>query len=168
MDMTEVEHLYQLYGYSVWRRCYRILGRPALAEDMLHEVFLRVIRYGGSFHGDWPLAWLFRIAERTCFDWLRREQKHACEQESERILNAMAADPINTDSPRLDGRVLLLLNRVKEKTRRIVLLTYFDDLTREEVAERVGCSRKTVSRHLAHFHRRAARLLHRPLQPQEV
>ena len=53
---------------SVFRTCYRILGRVDEAEDATQETFVLAYRSLASFRGDGrPGAWLTRIATRECW-----------------------------------------------------------------------------------------------------
>ena len=55
----------------------KLLGSPSDADDALHEVFVRVHRYGDSYRGEAPLAWLYRIADRQCFELLQKRKRIA-------------------------------------------------------------------------------------------
>ena len=61
------EHRGELAGYLVHR-----LADPAVAEDLLQEVFVKAMRQGERFCGlDNPRAWLFQVARNVLADHLR-------------------------------------------------------------------------------------------------
>jgi RNA polymerase sigma-70 factor (ECF subfamily) len=61
------EHQSELKGYLIHR-----LADPALAEDLLQEVFIKAMREGESFCAlANPRAWLFQVARNTLADHLR-------------------------------------------------------------------------------------------------
>src|SRR5262245_59002069 len=73
MEAGEVAEAYRRYARPVLRRCRRILRNQHAAEDAMQEVFLRLWRYGGSFRlAGHKLGWLYRVAERCCYNELRR------------------------------------------------------------------------------------------------
>ena len=61
---------------KVWSFLRRSVGDPVLAEDLLQEVFLRVIRAQAD-HVDWKgearfTTWVYAIARNLCIDHARR------------------------------------------------------------------------------------------------
>lgn len=159
MDTDEVSALYEKYGYAVHRRCLRLLGSTAEADDALHAVFLRVMRYGDTRRGEAPLPWLYRIADRHCFDVLRKRKREASPEESTRHLDRRASTEPSGDSPERASQVRQVLGRCGRNVQEVAVLYYVDEMTQEEVAAAVGYSRKTVRQKLAKFLETARRLL---------
>jgi RNA polymerase sigma-70 factor (ECF subfamily) len=154
----QVSEAYKMYGHLVVRRCRIILRDEALAEDALHEVFVRVIKYGHKLaEVDDPVRWLYRVAERVCFDMLRRrknrpEEKPACEERT----RSDTSDPQETCSDR--EALIKFLDRFGDRTKRLILLYYVDGLSQKLVAEELGWSRQTVNKKLAEVQVRAGAL----------
>lgn len=156
MEAKTLEHWYALYGYAVHRRCVRLLQSEAEADDALHEVFLRAWRYAHTLQGEQPLPWLYRIADRHCADLLRRRGRHVSSEEVELRLPEEATASNASEQMHLFGQVLAAC---KERVRDAAVLYYLDELTQDEVAQSLGCSRKTVKERLAQFKDVALRLL---------
>jgi RNA polymerase sigma factor (sigma-70 family) len=65
--MRPVAELYQTYGKRIFNLAYRMTGDRAAAEDILHEVFIRVIRHADKFRGDSSIySWIFAIVRNVC------------------------------------------------------------------------------------------------------
>lgn len=154
-DAPDLEQWYEAYGFAVHRRCLRLLGSAVEADDALHEVFLRAQRHAAKRRGQSVLAWLYSITDNHCFTVLRKRQMRA-----DQVRSMSAPDP-STASDELESLQLFrqVLARCKPKVQEVAVLYYVDDWTQEEVAERVGCSRKTVKERLATFKTVATRLL---------
>jgi RNA polymerase sigma-70 factor (ECF subfamily) len=152
-----VAELYCRTGSLVLRRCRLLLGDPAEAEDAMQEVYLRLLRYGHSLRQDRvPLAWLYRTAERCCFDRRRkRAREPICERDTLVEALSVPAGDARYEAGRL---VLRFFDGLTEKLQRVALMHYVDGLTQERIAVELGWSRRTVGKKIAKLRRRAERM----------
>ena len=162
MTPDEVASLYERFGYAVLRRCRRLTREEAAAEDLLQDVFVRVLRYGDGFRGTSALAWLHRIADRACLDRLGRERTRAARRGN-------GAPETATDGGTLpvpEATLLLaeLLRQLPRPLRQVAILYYVDDMDQQEIAGALDCSTRTVKRRLGALHRVAAALTGNPAQ----
>lgn len=68
------ELLYQRYRRKVMGRCLHFVGDLAEAEDMTHDIFIRLLDRLHSFKGDSRFStWLYRITHNHCQDVIRRQ-----------------------------------------------------------------------------------------------
>ena len=151
MDRPSVQALYERYGYAVHRRCLRILGSHAEADDAVQEVFIRVMKYGHTQTSESPLPWLYKIADRRCFDMLNKRKRSASPTESERALAAASSAEGDELAPEDIRSISQVLEACKTNVREVAVLYHLDQLTQDEVAQKVGVSRKTVKQRLAKF-----------------
>jgi RNA polymerase sigma factor (sigma-70 family) len=71
-DMKAHEVLYASYGRPVYTLAVRILGDPAVAEEVLQDTSIEVIRHVGGFRDDGAFGgWVKRIATNKCLAHLR-------------------------------------------------------------------------------------------------
>ncbi len=121
----------------VWRFL-RYQGVPeADLADGSQEVFMVVYRRLGEFRGDAQLTtWIYEI----CLNVGRaRRRKHAARRED---LGAPADDvPVASAADAIDARrvVTVLLDRLPEDQRAVVVLHEIEELPMPEVARVVGC-----------------------------
>lgn len=72
-DQRAFDSVFRRYRPRVYSFLLRLTGRPALAEDLLQETFLRLSRKAGELSPDTRLgAWLFTVARNLVFDERRR------------------------------------------------------------------------------------------------
>lgn len=111
MERAEAERLARRWAGSVYRLAYARAGNRADAEDVMQEVFLRLVRAGPEFHDDeHAKAWLLKVTARCAADlfrspWRKRTEpldEHrpaAAEPESGGVLEAVLALPPNYRVP---------------------------------------------------------------------
>jgi len=163
MTLTDAElaELYARYAHVVFRRCLSILGNEEDAHDAVHDTFSKVMRAGAEFRGQSsPLTWMYRISTNHCLNVLRDRKGR------QNKLTVHREDLVGDGADHPTGQVAFdhdlvrrLLEDADEETRQCVVHTYFDDCTREEVAELVGISVPTVRKRVAQFLERARRVL---------
>src|SRR5262245_18627958 len=73
-DIASLGHLFErhherLYGFFV-----RLSGHRQLSEDLVQEVFVRMLKYRRSYREDSQfLSWMYQIARHVRFDQVRKE-----------------------------------------------------------------------------------------------
>lgn len=71
-DRAAHQAIYLAYRGPVHRLIHRIVGSTALADELLHDVFIEVLTNCSHFRGEGPLgAWVRRIAVRKCLMQIR-------------------------------------------------------------------------------------------------
>ncbi len=134
-----------------YRLAVAILRDEALAQDAIQDAVLR------GWVG-WPRlrdrsrlnAWLDRIVVQCCRDRLRKSARHS---RVVRELNLASGEP--RPDPRVDALRRAML-RLSPDHRIVVVLRYFDDLSIQEIARRLGRREGTIKSRL-HYALRALR-----------
>ena len=114
----------------------------ALSEDLVQEVFLRILKYRQSYRPGTPFrAWVYQIARNTRIDHFRKfPPQTALEPE-------MLPPFVPSDSAQEQQEIELLqraLQQLPEEKREILLLSRFQELKYEEIAALLGCELNTV------------------------
>jgi RNA polymerase sigma-70 factor (ECF subfamily) len=158
MTHEEVTAAYRQYGHLVLRRCQRILRGDPAAEDALQEVFVRLWRYGDAFRqADSKLLWLYRVADRCCFDHLaKRADRRHDPLDTARELPQVVAGQAETLADR--DVVLRFLGRFDDRLKQVAVHHFLDEMTQEEIALKTGWSRQTVFKKIAFLKERAESL----------
>jgi RNA polymerase sigma-70 factor (ECF subfamily) len=146
VDESRFDELYEqhagaVYGFLAYRT-----GDPVLAEDLLADVFERVLRarrHETLRIRDWQ-AWIFTLALNRLRDHARREQAQRRVLHSGRLRPAAASFPDPAEA--LADREWLArpLSRLSPEEREAVALRYGADLTAKQIAAATGASFTTV------------------------
>lgn len=145
-DPTTFGNVYDEHSRGVYGAALRILGEPAQAQDVTHDVFLKLWRSPDRFdarRGDLG-SYLRLMARSRALDVYREGQ--AAGRARDR-LEVVAVQ----DEPRVDDRPLVAAERRHEREavqealrqlpdaqREALVLAYWGGLTADEVARRVG------------------------------
>jgi RNA polymerase sigma-70 factor, ECF subfamily len=120
------------YGYF-----YRLTGDRDLSEELLSELFVKLVEKIGSYKGGAFESWLFRIAANIFHDHLRARQRRKKLLDAKRI----ELETIPVGSPRCDDkdekldRLQIHLNRLDNDTRELIMLRFYSELSFKEIAE---------------------------------
>ena len=147
-DFSDV---YDEHYRRVLNLCRYLLKSEEAAEDAAHEVFVKVNKRLDSYDPALPLSnWLLKIASNHCLDILRRRgrERRVFGWESEDLPEARASGPgplAQLLEDERGGRVRQALDRLPDKYRLPLVLTYFNEFSYEEVGEALGLGRNTVA-----------------------
>jgi len=130
-----------MHGYLVLRRARRVLGNENEAEDVLQEVFLSLLDKPAQFEGRSALTtWLYSATTHLCLNRLRN-------QRTRRAILERAAPPLASHpAPGAETMVALrlLLAQLPDAVARVAVYYYCDEMTQDEIARVMGCSRRHV------------------------
>ncbi len=146
-DEAAFARLVERHGEAVQRQMRNFSRDPAQAEELAQDVFVEAFLGLGKFRGDAPFRhWLARIATLTGYKfWKRREKqrKHVPLREDMDFVRGESAVPGNAD----DAAKLLfeLLATLPSDDRAAMTLMYLEQLSQEEIAERMGWTRVMVA-----------------------
>jgi len=130
----------------------RILKDRALAEDVLQESYLKIWRHAASYDPAIasPMTWMATIIRHGAIDAVRKRQLEAFGSDDE--MAALASnDPDPVDEmhlARLRPKALAAFAQLPEDKRRLIMLAYLRDRSRQELSARLGIPANTVKTHL--------------------
>ncbi|PZP03145.1 MAG: RNA polymerase sigma factor SigE [Dermacoccus nishinomiyaensis] len=136
------------HSARVYRLAYRLTGNVHDAEDLTHDVFVRVFNSLGSYRPGTFEGWLHRITTNMFLDRMRRKQRirfDALADDADGRLPSGAAGPeqVVLDA-QLDDDVQRALDALAPDFRAAVVLCDIEGLTYEEIAQTLGLKLGTV------------------------
>ena len=151
-----ITHQHRVYGLAL-----RMLGRPAEAEDVAQEVFLRAHRALAGFRGEARLStWLHTIASRLCLTRLaeRRQRGEPNDAALATMPDRQAGPEDHAARGELAAALQAALDGLEAERRLVVLLRDVEGLAYEEIAAALDLPVGTVRSRL---HRARAELRER-------
>lgn len=153
-DRAALHDLYKATAGRLLAVSYRILNDRGAAEDVLQDTFITVWTRAAQFPAlrTSPLAWLTSIARNRAIDVLRKRKPETPlswqdddGQEHQHDVADGSGSPLDQLLTRqADGRLGHCLEQIDAEPRAALKLAYFDGLTHEQLAERIGRPLGTV------------------------
>jgi RNA polymerase sigma-70 factor (ECF subfamily) len=139
--------LFDRYQRRLFEFFYRFSGDSASSEDLVQEVFLRMLKYRNSFRADSDFRpWMYQIARSVRIDRFNAQRE-------ERSLPESAADTLQSRSSgpfqylmnaeRLSALQKALLELPEEK-RELLILARFQELKYEEIGSLLEVGTGTI------------------------
>jgi RNA polymerase sigma-70 factor (ECF subfamily) len=130
-----------LFGFFV-----RLTSNRAVSEDLVQDVFLRMLKYRHTYRGDNRFTyWMYQIARNSRADYYRKRKREVLWNDD---LPEPASDaPIAIEDLERGQEVALLraaLAELPEDRRELLVLARFQKLHYEEIAEILGCTTGAV------------------------
>jgi len=134
--------LFERYHVPLFNFYLKLTGDRGLSEDLVQEVFFRILKYRHSYRVDTPFrAWMYQIARNARLDHLRKRRPETSWEPG----MSPAIEPADTAQQSQEAVLLhRALMQISEDKREVLVLSRFQDLKYEEIAQMLGCEVNTV------------------------
>lgn len=151
----QIEAWYRKFGPLIYARCRTLLHDDALAQDATQDIFVRLLGCAQLPDDRSATLWIQSVTRNHCFNQLRNRGRQAIPSEH---LPEVALGDLEAE---LDQRRLAqqLFERAPAPARESATLYYLNGINQDEVARRIGVSRRTVSSRMNDFTARCLALL---------
>jgi RNA polymerase sigma-70 factor (ECF subfamily) len=138
-NMAAFEILYDRYHQRLFHFILRFLRERALAEDILQETFLRLLKVRKKYRTGYHFStYLFTIGRTLCLDALKTwERRHILVSEEDHIMRA--ADPSKNRSRMLEevemvGMLGNEIRKLPQDQREVLIFSKYSGLPFKEIA----------------------------------
>ncbi len=146
-DVAKLGVLFDRHHRALFDFFARMTFSQAIAEDLVQDVFFRILKYCRTFRDDSRFrAWMFHIARNARFDYYR---KHRAETPfSEDGMNPIQSRPPFPGEELERGQQTMLLEcalfKLSDEKREVLVLSRYQDMKYDQIAELMGCEVGTV------------------------
>ena len=180
-DETAFESLVRRYQRELFHLVSWNVGSAAEAEDIVQDILCKVYFSLSKFDNDRPFyPWLRRVAVNQCYDELRRVRRRKILKFTElndqdaRILERLMAvpqaessTPIPSNGEELRSLMQKILERLPEKQKMAIVLRDFKQVSYEDMAGIMRCSKQAVRLKVFRARARLRTLITKALRRQE-
>lgn len=156
-DQKAYAELMKLYRDSIYYILVKIVKNTDDAEDLTLETFGKAFKYLDKYSPQYAFStWLFRIAVNNSIDFIRHKNNipqcvdsELSDYEPEQLIEHTQSQVTPTpedhvmDKQRVE-MLRLAVRQLPDKYRKVVELRYFEDLSYEEISERLNISLSNV------------------------
>jgi RNA polymerase sigma-70 factor, ECF subfamily len=154
-DESCFTQLVDIYAKRCFGYFYRLTGNRDLSDELLSELFVKLVEKistyrGGSFDG-----WIFTMASNIFHDYLRFKQRQTrlLDEHSKRIM-AQSAGAINGKDDDAD-KLQMAMGELDSDVRELILMRFYSQMSFKEIAE---SRREPIGTTLSKVHRGLKRL----------
>jgi len=143
-DATAIAAIHARYATPLYRFILRRVSDPTVAEDLLHDVFVRMLAGLPSYEErGYPIgSWLYRMAACRVIDWQRVTARRpiAPLELAGRRVSAGGLDGVATDADRLAQlrELAAALRTLTARQAAVIRLRFLAELSIAEVAQRLA------------------------------
>lgn len=141
------------YQHKVFSASIKFANNHSDAEDIAQEVFLQAYKSLDTFRFDSKFStWLYRITVNKCLDW-KRKNKNLLEtgEFNEQITQKFTMDLFLEDSilqKEQEEQLKNVIAELPEVYQSVITLYYFDNLSYQDIANKLNVAKKTVESRL--------------------
>ena len=139
------------------RRCYgyfyRLTGNRTVSDDLLSELFVKLVKRIRTYKGGSFEAWLFKVASNVFYDYLRSKQRYKkiLDGRREKLESELSIENKQSEKERFD-QLQAQLEKLDPQTRELIMLRFYSQLSFKEIAkmrsEPIGTTLSKVHRGL--------------------
>jgi RNA polymerase sigma-70 factor, ECF subfamily len=157
-DVRAFEILLTRHRKAIYNFILRFVGSREVAEDLLQETFLRVIKGAEAYKRQAKFTtWLYTIARNLCVDQSRRAKHRKAQSldaplsasnESSTLLDVLPNEQMGADRKTINKELHVRLHgalaQLSEEQREVFLMREFLDMPFKDIADVVGVPENTV------------------------
>ena len=144
-EVEKLGVLYERHRTPLFNFFVRLTGSSPMSEDMVHDVFLRMLKYRYTFEaGNQFTSWMYQVARNAHFDsWRKRQHEVSLEagaiEEREAVPSPEPAPDLRLRQSQETTLLQKALAGLPLESREVLILSRFQDLKYEEIARILDC-----------------------------
>jgi RNA polymerase sigma-70 factor (ECF subfamily) len=134
-DANCFSQIVDMYASRCYGYFYRLTGNNDISDELLSELFVKLVEKIGSYKGGSFESWLFKIASNIFHDHLRSKQRRKKLLDVQKIeLESGTIEPKQSEGD-LTDKLQIQLGRLDKDTRELIMLRFYSQLSFKEIAQ---------------------------------
>ena len=128
-------HVVDVYSSRCYGYFYRLTGNNDISDELLSELFVKLVEKVGSYKGGSFEGWLFKIASNIFHDYLRSKQRQKKLLDTQKTqLEFEVGEDKHSEGEQID-RLQKQLSRLDRDTKELIMLRFYSQLSFKEIAQ---------------------------------
>lgn len=137
-DIDKMGQLYERYNRQLFRFLFNMTRQKELSEDMVQNIFLRMLKYPDGFMGFGEFkTWMYHIARNTVYDHFRKVKRTPAHSDVREFEERIEGE-LKTDGQLEKEQELKMLEtameQLSDENRELLILCRFQELKYIEIA----------------------------------
>jgi RNA polymerase sigma-70 factor (ECF subfamily) len=151
-DVEKLGQLFERHHEKLYNFLVRLTNRRNVSEDLVQEVFFRILKYRHTFGGEAPFgAWMYQLARNAAAAYFRKWKEHSAIDETveqRRGNEEMPSDIL--EQVERNSLIHLALSKLPREKREVLILSRFQGLKYEEIGNILNCPVGTIKARVHH------------------
>lgn len=140
--------LFERYNKSLYGFFYRLTLDGDISEDLVQNVFIRILKYKHTYHGDGKFStWMFHMARNMFADHYKKSKRMGYKEDVE-VTDRYFRDDVNAESKRIHTEEMDLLeramNQLSIEKKEILVLSKYQEMRYREIADLLNLTESAV------------------------
>ncbi len=146
--MEAFEVLYERHRGPLYRYILRLVGNPAMANDLYQGSWEKIIKARGRYKDSAPFkAWMYRIAHNHAMDHFRREQPTA-DSQAEDMADMQAGPDEQISAENRQQNLVAAIEKLPAEQKDTLMLKLEAGLDLQTIADVTGVNKETAKSRL--------------------
>lgn len=145
-ELDQLSILFERYSKTLFTFFLRLTKNQAISEDLVQDVFLRMLKYRHTYRGDGKFTnWMFHISRNAHVDFFKKQNRE--QQFSENDPEPISEDSNPDEHLEASQDVALLqaaLTKLSIEKREVLVLSRFHNMKYEDIAQIQDCQVGTI------------------------
>jgi RNA polymerase sigma-70 factor (ECF subfamily) len=144
-DTSCLATLFERHHKSVYQFCLQMTRHRDHSEDLVQDVFIKILRKAGSFRGDGLFkAWMFNIARNITLDHLRKSKRQGSEALDDALMDQNLTDQRSAEQSAAGAQKMTLvmqaLSKLPAAAQEVIWLGRFQFENYDELGQALNCN----------------------------
>ena len=138
-DIDKMGLLYERYYRQLYRFIFNMTRQKELSEDMVQNIFLRMLKYPDGFMGFGEFKmWMYHIARNTVYDYFRKVKRtpfHSDVRDYEEKIEGEQRSDAQFEKEQELKTLETAMEKLSDENRELLILCRFQELKYNEIAK---------------------------------